>query len=91
MGDITAALAGAGQGYTSTGNIPGFALNKNDGMTLLVLPSQVHGVFQHNYIQATWTAAGVATTNDISGFEVTAEVLYEDGLDEAFGQVMTAV
>ncbi len=84
-------LAGAGQGYASTGNVTSFRMDRLDGMSLLVLPSQVHGVFQHDYIQATFTAAGATPANDISGFEVTAEVFYEDDADQAFGQTLAVV
>jgi len=81
------------QGYLTRGVPITVRLDKGDGFNSMILPQDVNGVFMHEFIRCfvNTVTGGVTPTNDISGFEITAEVLYKDGFDQLAGQTLTAL
>jgi len=73
--------------------VTGSRLDRVDGLPLVIYGplGQQNSRILINYVQPTWTAAGTSPTNDITGFEVTVDVYYDDGADQLYGQTLTVV
>lgn len=89
----TVAMVSTAQGYLTRGVVIVLRMDRGDGQCNMVLPQDAGGVFMHEFIRSfvNTVTGGASPANDISGFEITADVIYKDGMDGLAGQALTAL